>query len=89
MDIPKLKDLLYSIADDVPNSLYNRIEEDDTGVGCSIVTREYVACFHMDNDRYFTDLTIKRFNNAKEAENMVAVFKFFDSTSDGAETPLS
>lgn len=89
MDVSKLKDLLYSIADDVPNSLYNHIEEDDTGVGCSIVTREYVACFHMDNDRYFTDLTIKRFNNAEEAENMVEVFKFIDATSDIAETPLS
>ena len=89
MDVSKLKDLLYSIADDVPNSLYNHIEEDDTGAGCSIVTREYVACFHMDNDRYFTDLSIKRFNNAEEAENLVAVFKFIDATSDISETPLS
>ena len=77
-----LQELLYSIVRDVPNSLYNSADKDETGFRYSIVTRDYSACFHTDEHGAFTDLTIKRFNSVEEAEKMVKTFKFIDYVSD-------
>lgn len=84
-----LQELLYSIVRDVPKSLYNSADKDETGVRYSIVTRDYSACFHTDEHGVFTDLTIKRFNSVEEAEKMVKTFKFIDYVSDSEKTELS
>ena len=89
MNTTLLKELIYSIVEDVPDSLYNMVDEDDTGKGYSIVTKDYTACFHIDDNNKFSDLTIKRITDDEQAEKIVKTFKFIDSLSDDEKTALS